>query len=214
MKTQINILLLATITNITATAGSVSAAHLSNIALPVAKNIPLTGIQIKASIVNNVGHLTWNARKQKNIQMFQLEKSTDGQNFTYVTSMAGNYYNYAAQDRVLMEGINYYRLKIICKDGNFSFSNVTILDTRSVNKEVTILPKVVIDKLHVWMTDNNSISSVVVTDAAGKKQQESAAISNTTNLADIDMAALNPGYYAVKLITNKGQIINHQFMKQ
>lgn len=214
MKTQIYTLLLATITSITATAGSLSAAHLSNSALPIAKNNPVTSIQIKATIVNNVGHLTWNARKQKNIQMFQLEKSTDGQNFTYVTSMAGNYYNYAAQDRVLMEGINYYRLKIISKDGNFYFSNVTILDTRSVNKEVTILPTVVSDKLHVWMTDNTSISSAVITDAAGKKQQESATISNTTNLADIDMASLNPGYYAVKLITNKGQIINHQFMKK
>lgn len=214
MKTQIYTLLLATITSITATAGSITDTYLNNNAMPVAKSNLLTGIQIKATIVNNVGHLTWNARKQKNIQMFQLEKSTDGQNFTYVTSMAGNYYNYAAQDRVLMEGINYYRLKIISKDGNFYFSNVTILDTRSVNKEVTILPNVVRDKLHVWMRDNTSISSAIITDAAGKKQQESATISNTTNLADIDMASLNPGYYAVKLITNKGQIINHQFMKK
>ena len=214
MKTKIYTLLLATITSITATAGSITDTYLNNNAMPVAKSNLLTGIQIKATIVNNVGHLTWNARKQKNIQMFQLEKSTDGQNFTYVTSMAGNYYNYAAQDRVLMEGINYYRLKIISKDGNFYFSNVTILDTRSVNKEVTILPNVVRDKLHVWMRDNTSISSAIITDAAGKKQQESATISNTTNLADIDMASLNPGYYAVKLITNKGQIINHQFMKK
>lgn len=214
MKTKIYTLLLATITSITATAGSITDTYLNNNAMPVAKSNLLTGIQIKATIVNNVGHLTWNARKQKNIQMFQLEKSTDGQNFTYVTSMAGNYYNYAAQDRVLMEGINYYRLKIISKDGNFYFSNLTILDTRSVNKEVTILPNVVRDKLHVWMRDNTSISSAIITDAAGKKQQESATISNTTNLADIDMASLNPGYYAVKLITNKGQIINHQFMKK
>jgi len=214
MKKQIYILLLVTITSIAATAGSVSASNLSNIALPVAKNNVLTEIQIKATVINNIGQLSWNARRQKNICMYQLEKSTDGQHFTYVTSMASNYYNYVAQDRVLMEGINYYRLKIISKDGNFYFSNVTILDTRSVNKAVTILPTVVSDKLHVWMTDNTIISSAVITDAAGKKQQESAAISNTINLADIDMASLNPGYYAVKLTTSKGQIINHQFMKK
>ncbi len=214
MKTKIYTLLLATITSITATAGTVSVSTLSNIPLPFEKSNLVAGIQIKVTVVNNIGHISWNARSQKNTCLYQLEKSTDGQHFTYVTSMASNYHNYVAQDRVLMEGINYYRLKIISKDSSFYFSNVTILDTKSFNKAVTILPTVVSDKLHVWMTDNTSISSAVITDAAGKKQQESAAISNTINLADIDMASLNPGYYAVKLTTNKGQIINHQFMKK
>lgn len=214
MKKQIYILLLVTITSITATAGTVSVSTPSNTTLPVAKNELLTGIQIKATVVNNIGQLSWNARRQKNVCMYQLEKSTDGQHFTYVTSMASNYYNYIAQDRVLMEGINYYRLKIISKDSSFYFSNVTILDTKSFNKAVTILPTVVSDKLHVWMADNTSIRSAIITDAAGKKQQESAVISNTLNLVDIDMASLNAGYYAVKLTTNKGQIINHQFMKK
>jgi hypothetical protein len=214
MKKQIYILLLVTITSITATAGTVSVSTQNNTALPVSKNELLTGIQIKATVVNNIGQLSWNARRQKNVCMYQLEKSTDGQHFTYVTSMASNYYNYIAQDRVLMEGINYYRLKIISKDSSFYFSNVTILDTKSFNKAVTILPTVVSDKLHVWMADNTSIRSAVITDAAGKKQQESAVISNTLNLADIDTASLNAGYYAVKLTTNKGEIINHQFMKK
>jgi hypothetical protein len=214
MKKQIYILLLTTITSFTATAGTVSVSTQNNTALPVSKNELLTSIQIKATVVNNIGQLSWNARRQKNVCMYQLEKSTDGQHFTYVTSMASNYYNYIAQDRVLMEGINYYRLKIISKDSSFYFSNVTILDTKSFNKAVTILPTVVSDKLHVWMADNTSIRSAVITDAAGKKQQESAVISNTLNLADIDTASLNAGYYAVKLTTNKGEIINHQFMKK
>lgn len=175
-------------------------------------------IDLNAMVINNIGQVSWKAPLQKNICRYHLEKSTDAQNYSYVTAIAGNNKpakkNYLVHDRALMEGNNYYRLKVIVANGSFYYSKVTVLNTKSSISVLKILPAVVNDQLQIWMTANTAISKAIISDAAGSIQLQHCTITNSAGIAAIEMSTLLPGFYTVKLFTNKGEIVTHKFMKK
>jgi len=213
MKHIINIplfLLLTTLkTTAQFTAGMIALSATNTNAAPV-------DLKMQAAIANNTGEISWTAFRQVKVRRYELEKSTDGEIFAYVTAVAGNTrgnVNYTVQDRNLVESVNYYRLKIVAADGNFHYSRTVALDANSKPVEIKILPTQIDQKLFIWVPANTSISNASISDASGRNIVQHTHVNNTTNLADVEISRLPVGLYHIQLLTNKGETVKLKFSK-
>lgn len=82
--------------------------------------------------------LTWSTQQERNTQLFQLEKSNDGINFTPIgrTSAAGqsdSTRQYQFLDISATQGRNYYRLRLIDTDERFYLSDIIVVNKATPN---------------------------------------------------------------------------------
>lgn len=91
------------------------------------------------------GILNWTSSSEQNAKEFLVEKSGDGAIFNSIGSVKADgkinaVKEYSFVDRSLMDGINYYRLRMVDKDGHFEFSKiVTLKSTNNRNSPVHLL---------------------------------------------------------------------------
>ncbi len=94
----------------------------------------------KFSVSNNDDKaiVSWVTESEINNEVFIIEKSFDGRTFFELEKVhgAGNSYNainYSIEDKNLNAGINYYRLKQIDYDGQYSYSDIINLNVDKRN---------------------------------------------------------------------------------
>ncbi len=100
--------------------------YLSQGTLPVSL-LSFSGIKIKADDL-----LKWSTAQEVNSDRFELEHSTDAANYTRIGMVAAIGYSlvksdYSFTNIKVANGIHYYRLKMIDRDGNFKYSPVITL---------------------------------------------------------------------------------------
>ena len=93
--------------------------------------LPLTLISFNGKVLDAKANLTWQTNNEKNILGFDIERLMNNTwtNIGFVPS-AGNVVtanNYSFDDNALLNGINYYRLKITDADGKSSYSRIISL---------------------------------------------------------------------------------------
>lgn len=181
----------------------------------VATKIPTTNIIaiFNASIINENGQIQWqtSALGQQVIR-YELEKSTDGVQFSYVTAIAGNkeVNEYAVTDRNVLWGKNYYRIKIVTASTT-AYSNVIVLNK---TPKATIAPAVVTNSVQIWVPTNVYIHTAIIKDAFGNIVKQQQQLVNEPNMSGIDVKALQKGSYTVKLLAQNGDVTNLQFTKK
>jgi hypothetical protein len=105
--------------------------------------LPLS-INVNAVLRNNIADITWQAFEQQGVMKYVVEKSTDGINFielfqTNVSTLNND--NYAMSDVNVVDGFNFYRIKIIYKNGETSYSQiVSVKLSQSILIQVTPNP--------------------------------------------------------------------------
>jgi len=108
--------------------------------------LPINMAEFKAVYSSGVSHLSWNTSQENNSSHFEIERSTDGVNFTRLgkVNAAGNSSNkisYSFNDIHPVTGINYYRLKMVDKDGKFAYSNIVTVNVNIKGNINSDLPK-------------------------------------------------------------------------
>ena len=88
--------------------------------------------QFKGQVILKKGYLTWSASNEQDLKMYEIEKSTDGNNFNKIGSINAKnitdaYYNFADPDN--LNGSSYYRLKMIDENGLYKYSQIILLST-------------------------------------------------------------------------------------
>lgn len=188
------------------------------ISLPVANSGSIApDIKLKVSVVKDISEVSWQGIKQLKVRRYELEKSTDGENFNYISAIPGNRISgtkYTAEDRNLNEGMNYYRLKIVDNNGNYNYSRVITLEKKANVPEIKIMPGVVADELYIWLPANTQVSKAVITDVSGRRVKEDATVTNFTNVAGVQLGRLPLGMYNINVLTNTGQTANLKFSKK
>jgi hypothetical protein len=96
--------------------------------------LPVTLVDFRASNIDNTySELNWSTSQEINFDHFEIEHSTSNTNFTEIGSLPGTatgglVSNYNFRDMNPAEGLNYYRLKMVDKDGHISYSNILRLN--------------------------------------------------------------------------------------
>jgi hypothetical protein len=121
--------------------------------------------------------LNWSVATESNTSYYQAERSSNGIGFTAIgktpaiaagTSSA----NYSFTDTAPLSGVNYYRLRMVDKDGSYSYSPVIKITAQS-KKQLSIYPSV-INHEPVYLNASIPIKNGLITlyDMTGKKLQQ------------------------------------------
>jgi hypothetical protein len=164
--------------------------------------------------------LTWVTEMELNNDYFELQKSSDGINFSTFAVVSGNrekysasYYSYLDKDPFV--GNNYYRIRQVDVDGKFSYSEVRMVNISGVpfssychpnpaSEQLTLsyyLPKEGIVKVSVFDLNGREVHHQVIKSAKGNHENR------------INIAHLNGGYYVVKVQTQDAVQI-HRLLKR
>ena len=137
--------------------------------------LPLKLVSFTATKRANYNLLKWQTASENNTDYFAIERSTNGKDFSPIgTVKAAGYssenrnYNFIDDNPPLSTGTLYYRLKMVDKDGKFTYSPVRLVEKGG--EVVTILPNPSPDgfftiKFNEKIPGNKNI---VVTDIFGK----------------------------------------------
>ena len=173
--------------------------------------LPLQLIFFTAKYENGKPHLKWKTENEINVSHFNIERSSDGYRFDKIkeiVSRGGG--NYSTVDEAPKNGYNYYRLKMVDKDGRFSYSNVEIV--KILNDAIfsfIMYPNPNSGLLVVEPSQSNKPVMISIFDQQGRL----LLVKQITGKTPIAIQHLAKGIYTVKLINN-GEVKTGKLIKQ
>lgn len=174
-------------------------------------SLPLTLINFDAVLAGSYVNLLWKTADEKELTGFRVEQSTDLRTWNELTFVSAynirGINNYAATDAKPYEGINYYRLKMINKDGSFTYSDIHNISFR--HDEFSINPNPA--RSEFLLRCKGFVDNVALTDIAGKQVAFYPVSANAASGIKINLSSVPPGTYVVRIyrkgIQQKSMII-------
>lgn len=206
--------------------GKIDEFRIYNRALSAAEIIQLVAISLPLKLGDFTAtkktsgiQLNWETITEQNTSNFEIEKSTDGNNFTSIgrINAAGNSsdkLSYTFLDAAPGNKTNFYRLKMADIDGAFTYSRIiAVKNTNSVGIE--LFPNPVNDVLQVQLaSDKKEIATITITDATGKNvYSKQSALNEGNNAMSIPVWQLSKGLYHISISTDSNRQTS-QFIKQ
>lgn len=152
--------------------------------------LPVNLISFEALKQNNKALLQWTTANEINSSHFIAERSGNGNNYTPIGNVparntAGNN-NYNLTDLQPLPGLNYYRLRIVDKDGVYQYSPVRKINFNNNGTDISIYPNPVVQSI-LFISSSGNCNAAVLYDAAGRliKSFTLQGRNNSLNLAGI-----------------------------
>ncbi len=154
----------------------------------------------------NSGIINWQVIAGHQVHSFVVEKSYDGSRFTTLQTVAGRAgaISYQAIDPSLQTGLQYYRLKLLEKDGSIGYSAVkTLRDNR--NQAMVVAPNPTRGRFTIDLQVEgqlNAMAQIQLQDIAGKiiyTQQANMNAGVLNQSVNMPVSAAS-GLYIVRII--------------
>lgn len=167
--------------------------------------LPVEWLYFKGMSHVSYNTLEWGTSSEENTDHFEVERSKDGVNFEYIGKVQANgnsteVMNYSFDDFRPSRGDNYYRIKLVNKDGTTELTEIVVLNNNST-LNANVYPNPVIDEVfYNYSTDKVENVSIEILDMLGrviisKNVNTESGINNIkTRTAD-----LVPGAYIMKV---------------
>jgi uncharacterized delta-60 repeat protein len=151
---------------------------------------------------NNV--LQWQTAQEINLDRFEIERSSNGRDYSSIGKVNSGLSNYTFTDNTALSGVNYYRIKMIDKDGKFEYSLVRTL-INSGSFYVSIYPLPAKGRLNMQIESSKTgKATILVTDISGKTLiTNSVTLAAGVNNTFIGVQSLSKGAYFLKIITSE-----------
>ena len=162
--------------------------------------------------------LNWQTATEINTSFYAIERSIDGNIYSEIAQVnaggnSSSIKNYSYTDQQPLQGTNFYRLKMIDKDGKFTYSKVVAIKMDSKNIILQIFPNPATNILHIQVNGINENAILQIVDVTGRKiKQEKISLKGNTSFS-VEITNLPKGTYNVWL---KGTTINEKkkFVKE
>ena len=175
----------------------------------VSGTLPISLASFNAVLNKDKVMLDWTTSQEQNNRYFTIEKSNDGNNFSFLGRVNGagssaTTNTYHLTDQTPWEGENYYRLSQTDFDGNIKYHDIKRINYKSSRAFTT----------GILNNGNGQISVVIhstkatqiklkVVDMLGKEiLQETFSVNNGGGIKNL---YLNSGVYILMLINDKGE---------
>lgn len=170
--------------------------------------LPIQLSYFTAQLVSGKTQIDWSTSFELNNDHYIVEKSVDARVFSSIGTVAakGNTnttttYNFI--DVNPFDGVTYYRLKQVNKDGSFTYSKIVAVTKSGFNNAlVNVYPNPTIGPVEVRFTSSNAMKAIVqVTDVKGYvvMSKEITTVKGLNSLG-INMAQLAQGTYYLRVV--------------
>jgi hypothetical protein len=183
--------------------------------------LPIELSQFDVTKNGKIAEIKWTTSMEKNNDYFVIERSKDGKSFeaikkVNVTGNSNSQKNYFENDNNPLNGISYYRLKQVDKDGGYSYSSLkTFLNAVDVLGDIVINPMPVKDDLNLEFNSEPGAECIVsIFDLAGKLIYSETILSETDiSKTSINVSELANGMYFLSL-ENASNVYRKKFVKE
>jgi hypothetical protein len=188
---------------------------------PSSGPLPVVLTGLKGAYNKGVANLTWGTQQEQNSSHFEVERSNDGVSFSLLGKIvaAGNSskeLSYKFDDVKANAGSNYYRLKMVDKDGRYEYSNTVLLNVSIKGFNITgIYPSPFADRVNISISSENaSTGSVRLMDNTGKvvAQQNIQIKKGITSITLDNLGRLAKGFYIAE-VTSGETVVTQKIMK-
>jgi len=137
--------------------------------------VKFTSVKAYSSGVNNV--IEWSNVEEQGVNIYAIEKSTDGNNFYLLDSIAargnsGNRVDYSFTDRMVQGLTSWYRIRAVEWNGAITISPIVKVNRQTDDlRELKIFPNPVTGRqLNIQLLgEKNDIYTITIIDQAGRK---------------------------------------------
>ncbi|WP_207491899.1 DUF5018 domain-containing protein [Aridibaculum aurantiacum] len=158
---------------------------------------------------------SWTTTNEINTQRFEVERSANGRAFTAIGNAAAantiGVNNYSFADRAPLQGISYYRLKVVDKDGKFNYSKTISINNKS-SFSLAVYPNPAANNLVVTHAKATSGATLRIVTADGRTVT-SLQVQQGATITNADITRLAPGNYLL-ILENGDNRTTTKFMKQ
>ncbi len=182
--------------------------------------LPLDWLSFTGTNSGNGIDLNWSVGDVVNNNYFEVEHSTDAQHFSSVGRLPNNdgiimvpgSASYSFLDTNPANGINYYRIRQVDMDGNFSWSKIIAIIFRNSSQDFSLFPNPFHSNTLLLNSSQQFIRELRMVDVSGKLIQDQYINSNNNSIT-VDALKLSPGYYLLQVEGMAGVIVIIPFVK-
>ncbi len=172
--------------------------------------VPIRLLNFNCTAVGNNTNLSWVAAEEINADQYIVEYSRDGIHFQSISVImakgSSSNYQYVHQQ---VSDKAFYRLKMIDRDGSFSFSDIWVLKFEK-KAGITIAPNPANETLALFHKNNTVVRSVQVLSMDGQAVMN---VSNYHNGQVINISQLANGCYLLKVVYKDNEMELARFVK-
>jgi hypothetical protein len=178
---------------------------------PIQGVLPIIAMPLKGTAKEKQNVLDWSTESEAGSDHFEVEHSPDGRNFVQIGTVAakGNsilksYYNFVHRNPASQ--VNYYRVKLVNKDGKINYTNIVKLAPGAKPIPMTVMPNPFNSSFTVAVNFKRSGHAIMsIVDVNGKLVRSTRHIVragfNSLNVNDLE--TLPSGTYIVHLKTDE-----------
>lgn len=166
---------------------------------------------------NDAVKLWWNIDNSFDYAAFEVEKSIEGKAYKKIETIyqqdAPGMTSFLITDKDIAAGVSYYRIKIIQKDGRFSYSKIVPVAGTDQSSDYSISPNPVLDHIFIETGKAGHTINIRINDAAGKliKKTDKRFITKTTPIR-LSLIGVKPGNYFVVIEDNNASTYTKQIV--
>ncbi|MBK6975910.1 MAG: T9SS type A sorting domain-containing protein [Cytophagaceae bacterium] len=172
--------------------------------------LPVNIISFDSEVTNNQSvKLIWKTASETNNQYFDVQRSTNGKDFTMIGRVNGKgntqeTISYEYSDNQPKNGINYYRLKQVDFNGKSEYSK--IIAAQEISGLTKVYPNPVKDILQI--NDSQVVKEIEIIDFSGKIFYKKVVGGDT-----YDVSAVPAGNYILLLKKQDNSILTERIIK-
>ena len=183
-------------------AGSVGPTPIhKNCGLPSPGVLPviLSGFDMQRN--NNDVLATWQTQQENNSSRFEIERAYENTSFQKIGSVeaagtSNSLKTYTFSDNSnISKGVSFYRIKMISKDGAFTYTETKSVKGSGANFDFAIFPNPAIGNTHVTINGLNEQTEIQLLDVSGRLVK--SVTLNNTNTTQLNN--LQKGSYFVRI---------------
>lgn len=169
------------------------------------------------NVINNNGYasLSWQTCNEVNVKEFEVQKSSDAQNFASISSIAakngscGTTYSY--NDPKQLAGKSYYRIRMVDNDGRSTYSGIVSIDGKLVTK-ISVFPNPVTDNISLSHPKAESGATIKIISFNGNVVATMPVVKDAVQ-TNLNLSKLAKGNYML-VFRNAGEQQTVKIIKQ
>jgi hypothetical protein len=169
--------------------------------------LPVELVYFTAEASDETTVLTWQTASERNNDYFSIQKSSDGLDFMEIGQVLGNGTSletnaYTFTDERPVVGLNYYRLKQVDFDGQFTYSKIVSVKMTS-KASFEVYPSITSGDLTIKSTDEGQdVQEILIFDSMGRLAH-SYEVEESGPYTKLNVAGLPNGAYYLKIATGR-----------
>ncbi len=175
----------------------------------IVSSLPLQFMGFTAQRKQNYSLLDWTTSREFNVDHFEIERSDDGISFRKIGMTAAHNTigtnNYQYKDNLPLNGIAWYRIKSVDKNGLYNYSKVAIVsDHRTNNNGIYVINNPVYQFIYLFTgADYAGKYDYSIINANGQLMQKGNINASAGGITTIPLSvAMAPGIYVLDIRNN------------